>query len=233
MKWKYEISGPFLTQDSVQVIDGFSMIRVDRVDCAALEARFLRPCLSSDLPVSRSDLLIVDLASAHVRSCRKKHLQGWSFLNRHLDPMSLESKLRVASRAKESDSSNATTKVEHVPCEPSLLANTRLVLASMGMSPVENFAEAYCWWHALKGLAKIPFLELFLRVIDQVLACHQMSIYEAWFSLFGPVTGTEQIAVAVSALSDLFPTGLLILHADATSVGFGQNSTTAHRCQRL
>lgn len=156
----------FLTQDSVQVIDGFSMIRVD---CGALEARFLRPCLSSDLPVSRSDLLIVDLDSAHVRSLsrRKKHLQGWSLLNRHLDPMSLESKLRVASRAKESDSSNATTKVEHVPCEPSLLANTRLVLASMGMSPVENFAEAYCWWHALKGLAKIPFLELFLPVIDQ------------------------------------------------------------------
>ena len=42
-----------------------------------------------------------------------------------------------------------------------------------------------------------------------------MSIYEAWFSLFGPVTGTEQIAVAVSALSDLFPTGLLILHDPA------------------
>ena len=55
----------------------------------------------------------------------------------------------------------------------------------------------------------------FWLVIDQVLACHQMSIYEAWFSLFGPVTGTEQIAVAVLALSDLFPTGLLILHDPA------------------
>lgn len=91
-----------------------------------------------------------------------------------------------------------------------IFAPTLEYISGVPLIPVENFVSSHCWWFATADLTgHSP--QLLMPAISQ-LAVIPAPVLE---KLLAPVTATEQIALLVSLLGHLYPTGLLILHQSA------------------
>eukprot|EP00435_Cladocopium_sp_Y103_P022952 s1998_g5.t1 len=179
-----------------------------------------RPCVAvkPDPSLPAPNLTVLDLDSPFVRALQKKNKrrQGWSLSMLFRSP-----RPRPASPANLHRTS-VTTPCNHVAdslpssSDPSPL--TEDFLSSLNQSAVENFVTSHCWWTAAAGHAPLRILDLMLRAVEQTSLLFGIPISTAWSLLLTPTTTTEQIALAVTALSSDFGTGLLIAHDPCSGV---------------
>lgn len=171
-----------------------------------------RPCVpvqpASCLPAS--NLAVLDLDSPYLRAVAKKNKrrQGWS-----LSKLLLHPRPRPAPSPATAVPPILSSAADHLcKTNPAVLCSaTNEFLSALNLASEENSAESHCWWAAAAGSDPRAMLDLMLRVVDQAQASFGMSLQKAW-SLLTPATNTVQIALSVSALQDVFPTGLLIAH---------------------
>ena len=76
--------------------------------------------------------------------------------------------------------------------------------------PVENFAASHCWWLASSDVVGHSPESLMAAVADSRILPPAVLQH-----VFAPITSTEKIALLVSILHHLYPTGLLICHQPA------------------
>ena len=164
-----------------------------------------------------SDIAVLDLDSPFLRSLarRNKRRQGWSL-----------SKLITAPRPRPAPplhihchADPTSVAPTSVPKSSDIPKSSQTFLSSFDLVPCENFATSHCWWASAAMHAKKHIIDLMLNVLDHAQASQGMPP-ELARTLLSPVTSTRQIAAAIPALRQDFPSGLLIVHGPGNGAYF-------------
>ena len=184
-----------------------------------------RPCVAPkpDSSLPAPDLTVLDLDSPYVRALHKKNKrrQGWSLSMlfksprpRPAPPANLQATMDSSTELQDNNLADA------FPSSYDLSQPTRDFLSALRLETAENYATSHCWWAsaAPKQGSGLSILDLMLRAVSQASLLFGLSCSAAWALLMTPVTTTEQIAFAVTALANAFHTGLLIAHDPGSGV---------------